>query len=202
MQYAIAVRCNRWDDLLAMNEPHAQTNALKAVWLYSRGLALATRGKLEEAEVLHKKLGEIEAATPSDEIFMPPVENHSKQIYHIARDVLGARIAAAKGDRTAAVTLLRDAVVAQDTLLYNEPADWYYPVRESLGGMLLQAGDANGAEQVFREDLQRNPRNPRSLFGLSEALTLQHRDYDASWVRRQFETAWKGADVKLKVEDL
>ena len=76
------------------------------------------------------------------------------------------------------------------------------PVRESLGGMLLQTGDAKGAEQVFRDDLERNPRNPRSLFGLAEALTQQNRDYDASWVKQQFETAWQGADVTLKVEDL
>jgi tetratricopeptide repeat protein len=98
--------------------------------------------------------------------------------------------------------LLRDAVSTQDALLYDEPADWYYPVRESLGGMLLQSGDAKAAEQVFRDDLERNPRNPRSLLGLVEALTRQGRDYDATWIRRQFETAWQGADVVLKVEDL
>ena len=56
--------------------------------------------------------------------------------------------------------------------------------------------------QDERDDLERNPRNPRSLFGLAEALTRQKRDYDASWVRQQFETAWQGADVTLKVEDL
>jgi Flp pilus assembly protein TadD len=133
---------------------------------------------------------------------MPPVENHSSHVYHIAGQILAARIAEAKGDRPAAVNLLRDAVAAQDQLLYNEPADWYYPVRESLGGMLLQTGDAKAAEQVFREDLERNPRNPRSLFGLAESLKRQGRDYDASWVRQQFETAWQGADVELTVEDL
>jgi cytochrome c-type biogenesis protein CcmH/NrfG len=101
-----------------------------------------------------------------------------------------------------AIGLLRDAVANQDQLLYNEPADWYFPVRESLGGMLLRSGDAKAAEQVFRDDLKQNPRNPRSLFGLSEALTRQHRDYDASWVKQQFENAWQGADVTLKVEDL
>ena len=202
MQYVVAVRCGRWDDLLAMGAPQAQTNALKALWLYSNGLALAARGKIAEAESIHEKLAAIESATSRDDVFMPPVQNHTAQILHIAGDILGARIASAKGDRTTAIHLLRDAVTNQDQLLYDEPADWYYPVRESLGGMLLQAGDAKGAEQVFRDDLQRNPRNPRSLFGLAEALTRQKRDYDASWVRQQFETAWQGADVTLKVEDL
>jgi tetratricopeptide (TPR) repeat protein len=130
------------------------------------------------------------------------VQNHAAQIYHIAGDILAARIASAKGDRSAAIKLLHDAVDNQDQLLYNEPADWYYPVRETLGGMLLQSGDAKAAEQVFREDLERNPRNPRSLFGLAEALTRQKRAYEASWVKQQFDTAWQGADVTLKVEDL
>jgi tetratricopeptide (TPR) repeat protein len=202
MQFAMAVRCGRWDDLLAMSEPQAQTPALKAYWLFGRGVALAARGKADEAESLQKQLAAIEKATPRDDIFMPPVENRSWQIYHIASDILAARIAAVKGDKAAAISLLRDAVGIQDQLLYDEPADWYYPVRENLGGMLLQTGDTKGAEQVFRDDLERNPRNPRSLFGLAEALSLQKRDYEASWVKQQFATAWQGADVTLKVEDL
>jgi tetratricopeptide (TPR) repeat protein len=202
MQYAMAVRCGRWDDMLACSDPQAHTRALKAFWFYGRGLALVARGKLDEAESVHKQLEAIEAATPKDELFMPPVKNHAAQIFHIAGDVLGARIDAAKGDKSAAIALLRDAVANQDQLLYDEPADWYYPVRESLGGMLLQSGDAKAAEQVFREDLERNPRNPRSLYGLAESLTRQNRAYEASWVKQQFDTAWQRADVTLKVEDL
>lgn len=198
----VAVRCRRWDDLLAMQEPAAQTQALKAFWLFSRGTALVAKGKTGEAEALEKQLAAIEAATPRDEIFMPPVENHSWQLFHLADDVLSARIANARGDRRRALELLRDAVAAQDKLLYDEPADWYYPVRETLGGMLLQSGDAKGAETVFRADLEQNPRNPRSLFGLAEALRRQNRDYEADWVKQELDAAWKGADVDLKVEDL
>jgi tetratricopeptide (TPR) repeat protein len=200
--WAVAVRCGKWDELLAVPEPASQSSVLKAFWLYGRGSALAARGKTAEAETLQRQLAAIEAATPGDDLFMPPVENHSRQIFHIASDVLAARIAAAKGDKPAAIALLRDAVANQDKLLYDEPADWYYPVRESLGGMLLQSGDAKGAEQVFRNDLAQNPRNPRSLFGLAEALTRQNRAYDASWVQQEFEAAWQGADVEVKVADL
>jgi len=202
MQYAMAVRCNRWDDLLAMSEPRAQTPGLKGLWLYARGMALTVRGQTTEAESFEKQLATLEASAPTDDAFMGPVENHTSQILHIANEVLAAKIEAAKGNTTASIAKLRDAVADQDRLLYDEPADWYYPVRESLGGMLLQAGDAKGAEQVFRDDLERNPRNPRSLFGLAEALSRQHRDYDATWVKQQFDAAWQGADVKLKVEDL
>ncbi|SPE17390.1 Tetratricopeptide repeat protein [Candidatus Sulfotelmatomonas gaucii] len=202
MPFAIAVRCRQWDDVMAASEPAAQTPTLKAFWLYSRGIALAVQSKTAEAAALEQQLAAIEKATSHDDLYMPPVENHTWQIYHIADDVLAARIATAKGDKPGAIELLRDAVATQDKLLYDEPSDWYYPVRESLGGMLLQAGDVKGAEQVFRDDLEKNPRNPRSLFGLADALTRQHRDYEASWVKQQLQTAWQGADVELKVEDL
>jgi tetratricopeptide (TPR) repeat protein len=199
---ALAVRCGKWDDLLGVDEPPAQTPVLRAFWLYSRGMALTMRGKISEAEAAEKQLAAIEKATPRDQFFMPPVENRSWQVFQIADDVLAARIAAAKGDRPAAIRCLRDAVATQDQLLYDEPSDWYYPVRESLGGMLLQAGDVKEAEQVFRDDLALNPRNPRSLFGLAEALTRQHREYEASWIKQQLQSAWRGADVELRVEDL
>lgn len=198
----VSVRCQRWDALLAMPEPTFQTQSLKVLWLYSRGSALVASGKTAEAEALQKQIAAIESATPAEDIFMPPVENHSRQIFHIANAVLSARIAAAKGDKAHAIEILRDAVANQDQLLYDEPTDWYYPVRETLGGMLLQTGDARGAEEVFRKDLEVTPRNPRSLFGLHEALTRQNRAYEAQWVQQQFESAWQGADMQLKIEDL
>ena len=64
------------------------------------------------------------------------------------------------------------------------------------------AGRVTEAEQVFRDDLARNPRNPRSLFGLMNSLKAQARDADAAWVEREFNESWKGADFKLKLSDL
>jgi hypothetical protein len=89
----------------------------------------------------------------------------------------------------------------QDGLKYDEPQDWFYPVRESLGAVLLKIGDYAGAEEVFRADLERNLRNPRSLFGLEEALKAQDRAYDAGFVRKQFDASWKGA-ARPTVDDL
>ena len=56
--------------------------------------------------------------------------------------------------------------------------------------------------EVFRDDLERNPRNPRSLFGLEQALKSQGRTYDATFVRKQFDASWKGPAAGLKVDDL
>ena len=116
--------------------------------------------------------------------------------------VLDARLAWAKGERDASIQLWQRAVAIEDKLPYDEPPTFYYPIRESLGAALLMAGKPADAERVFREDLARNARNPRSLFGLQAALTKQGKDADAAWVQRQFETAWKNADSTLTVEGL
>src|SRR3989475_148131 len=141
-------------------------------------------------------------ATPAAAMFAMPFNNKAKAILTIATDVLGAKIALAKKDNASAITLLRHAVDTQDKLNYGEPPDWFSPVRESLGAALLMNGDAAGAEKVFRADLDRNPRNPRSLFGLQQALKSQGRNYDAGFVQKEFDAAWKGGSVPLKVENL
>jgi hypothetical protein len=106
------------------------------------------------------------------------------------------------GDHAASIESWRKAVSLQDALFYDEPPPWYYPVRESLAAALLRDGRAGEAEQVFREDLEKNPSSGRSLFGLLESLKAQKKAANAAWVEREFAVAWKDADIKLKIEDL
>jgi len=117
-------------------------------------------------------------------------------------EVLDARMALARGKPWSAVGFLVHAVRLQDNLLYIEPPDWYYPVRESLGAAYLRAGDAKDAEKTFRDDLVRDPRNGRSLFGLAESLKAQGDATDEAWVRRSFDKAWKNADTTLSTDTL
>jgi hypothetical protein len=165
-------------------------------------MALAGTGKVSEADAEHKVIAEAQAATPPDEIFNAPINNKTKDILEIAKDVLGGKIALARKDSTRGIAMLREAVALQDTLKYGEPPDWFFPVRESLGAALLINGDPTEAEKVFRTDLDRNPRNPRSLFGLHQALMEQKRDYDAGFIEKQFEESWKGGSQELKLDDL
>ena len=198
---AVAVRFHRWDDILAMKAPDPQMKTAVGFWHFARGMALAGKGKVADAEAEYKIVADAEKATPPDVVFTMPINNKTKDILKIAENVLGAQVALARKDNAAAASMLRDAVAVQDGLKYDEPPDWFFPVRESLGGVLLLSGDAKGAEQVFREDLAKNPRNPRSLFGLHRALKAQDRNSDAWFVEKEFRNAWKGGD-ELKVEDL
>ena len=199
---AVEIRFHHWNEILRMPAPDASMKTATVFWHFGRGLALAGTGKITEAEAEYKVVADAEAATPPDVIFQMPINNKAKDIMKIAEDVLGARIALAKKDTAAAIVMLRQAVAIQDTLKYGEPPDWFFPVRESLGAALLMNGDAAGAEKVFRADLDRNPRNPRSLWGLHQALLLQKRDYDAGFVQKQFEASWKGGPQVLKLDDL
>jgi tetratricopeptide (TPR) repeat protein len=199
---AVAVRFHQWDEILKTPPPDPAMRTTTVFWHFARGMALASNGKVQEAEAEHDFLSEAVKNTPEDAIFQMPVNNKSKDILTIARDVLGAKVSMAKQDNAAAISQLREAVAVQDSLKYGEPPDWFFPVRESLGGALLLSGDNATAEKVFREDLDRNPRNPRSLFGLQEALKAQNRDYDAGFVRRQFQASWKGGSTQLSAKDL
>jgi hypothetical protein len=127
-----------------------------------------------------------------------PGNNTTDMVLGVASAVLEARLA---NDLETAITEWKRAVELEDALAYGEPPDWYYPVRESLGAALLRAGRAAEAEQVFREDLRRNRRNGRSLFGLVESLKAQKKDTEAELVKQQLARAWKRA-APLRIEDL
>ncbi|MEN3364746.1 MAG: hypothetical protein V7606_2020, partial [Burkholderiales bacterium] len=179
---AVDVRFHKWDAILASKAPADYMKTATVFWHFSRGMAFAGKGNTSEAEAEYKTVSDAEKSTSEDVIFAMPINNKAKDIMKIAENVLGAQIALAKKDNAAAVSQLREAVAIQDTLKYGEPPDWFFPVRESLGGVLMMSGDSKGAEQVFREDLIVNPRNPRSLFGLHESLKAQDRAYDAGFV--------------------
>jgi tetratricopeptide (TPR) repeat protein len=198
---AVEVRFHKWNEILKSPQPDPALHTATVFWHFARGLALAGTGKLDEAEAEHKIVAEAEEKTPPEAIFQMPINNKTKDILKIAENVLGARISLAKNDMDAAVNHLRAAVAVQDSLKYDEPQDWFYPVRESLGAVLLKIGDDAGAEEVFRADLERNPRNPRSLFGLEQTLKAQQRIYDAGFVRKQFDANWKGT-ARPTVDDL
>jgi len=124
---AVEVRFHRWSDILAAKPPDPAMKVSTVFYHFARGMALAATGKVADAEAEHKLVSEAEQATPEDVVFAMPVNNKAKDILKIAKNVLGAKIALAKKDNEAAMTMLRQAVVIQDSLKYNEPPDWFSP---------------------------------------------------------------------------
>jgi tetratricopeptide (TPR) repeat protein len=198
--YLISVRFGRWDDVLKTPEPRSSAPISNAFWHWARGMALAGTGKTVEAEAALKTFMSKSAAVAPETGYG---QNTTGAVFRVGQHFLNARLAEARGDRKAAVNLLRQAVAAEDALAYDEPPGWYHPLsRESLGGALMRDKQYAEAEAVFREDLRRNRRNGRSLYGLSESLKAQGKAREAELVGREFERAWKSADTRLTVADL
>jgi tetratricopeptide (TPR) repeat protein len=190
------VRFGRWDEMLAQPAPPREWPYTRGVWHYGRGLAYNARGQAAEAR---RELGELEAilgAAPAERTVA--FFFRLRSVLQLAANVLAGEIAARAGDVATAERLLRAAVAEQDTQWFTEPPPWYFPVRQALGAVLLQAGRAAAAEQVYREDLQRNPRNGWSLFGLAQSLRAQGKSTEAAMVDADFLTSWAQADVTLK----
>jgi tetratricopeptide (TPR) repeat protein len=193
-QYAALLRFGLWDEMIALSPPEAGAPGLTAGYLYARGVALASRGRSEEAQRALLALQQLAAAAPAD---TAAGFNTLPAVIAVAEPILAARIAASARRDTEAVVLLEQAVGAEDRLAYNEPSDWFFPARQLLGAQLLIAGRPQEAEAVYREDLARNPANGWSLYGLAAALRAEGRSREAGRIRAQFETAWQHADVRL-----
>lgn len=189
----VLVRFNRWTDVL--RAPEAAGPFSTTFRHFARGTAFARAGDVAAAELEQKQLDSARASLGEANMIF---QNSPRDIAAVAADLLAGRVAEARGDRDAAIDSYRRAVAAQDALAYDEPADWFYPVRETLGGALLRAGRYADAEKVFRDDLKMNPNNPRSLFGLAESLKAQKKP--SSKIAASFKRGWKGG--ALKIEDL
>ncbi len=196
MPIYVMLRFQRWDDILDTPAPDSKLAFTNAIWRYARTLAFAAKHRTNEARAEQQAFAVARRAVSEKQQLS---FNPAQKVLNVADFVLAARLAS---DDLAAIPFWRKAVEAQDGLRFDEPPAWYYPVRESLGGALLRTGQAAEAETVFREDLRRNMRNPRSLFGLMESLKAQQKMTDAEWVRQEFDRAWKYAEVQLRIENL
>jgi len=188
-------RFGRWDEVLAYPAPPRDWPYTSGVWRYARGLAFNAKGQVADAT---RELREVENILKS----VPPERTvafffRAKNMLQLAANLLAGEIAAKTGDVATAERLLRAAVAEQDTHWFTEPPPWYFPVRQTLGAVLLQAGRASDAEQVYREDLRRNPDNGWSLFGLAQSLKAQGKTADAGQIDESFRKAWAQADVRL-----
>jgi tetratricopeptide (TPR) repeat protein len=194
--YFVLLRFYRWDEILKIPKPAGNMFMTSALWHYARTLAFAAKGRRDEAMAEQAAFTEARKRIPSDWMWM---FNTPEKILNLAAIIMKARLAR---DEQTAIKHWKEAVVQQDNLNYDEPPAWYYPVRESLGGSLLRTDQVLEAEAVFRENLKRNPRNGRTLFGLLESLKLQKKESDVEWVKKEIESVWNISAPLLRIEDL
>jgi tetratricopeptide (TPR) repeat protein len=192
----VYIRFGRWDDILAHPAPPAEFLYPTGIWHYARGRAFAGKKQYADAERELAALKPIAQRSDLEKVTIWEI-NSASTLLRIAENVLAGEIAAGEGDFDLAIERLREAVRIEDSLRYQEPSDWMYPVRHSLGAVLLEAGRAKEAEAVYLQDLEINPDNGWALFGLAKSLEAQRRSAAAAEARQRFELAWTHADVEL-----
>lgn len=189
-------RFGRWDEILAEPEPAPDLLYSRAIRHYARGLALLRTGSADAAPAELAAIDSILEDPTLGEWKIAGFNSYEK-VLTLARNVLAGEIAAASGRIDEAVASLQRALEYEDALIYQEPPDWYVPVREILGAVLLEASRPAEAEKAYREDLARLPDNGWSLLGLAQALEAQGRNAEAEAVRDRFDEIWAAADFQL-----
>jgi tetratricopeptide (TPR) repeat protein len=195
----VALRFHKWEEILKDPEPDPRLLVSAALRHAGRAIACAGKRDWECAQAEKTAFNEARGRVPAETLFGA---NQAQDVLNVAGFVTDGRMLEAHGRREDAIGSWQSAVQAQDALAHEVPSAWYDPLRESLGGVLLRSGRATEAEKIFREDLDRHPRNGRSLFGLYKSLEAQKKIDAAALVKAQFDAAWKDADVTLKVDDL
>lgn len=179
----------KWDKILAAPLPPEDIRFSSAMAHYARGVAHAAKAEWAEAQEALDRVTAGDAATPEGA--------EGKTALSIAVHALSGEIATRRGDLDMGITHFKEAAKIEDAGLYFEPPKWYYPIRHSLGAVLLKAGQYAEAEKVYREDLRRFPENGWSLFGLAQALRAQGKESDAVAEEARFRRAWVDTDVTL-----
>jgi|APFre7841882724_1041349.scaffolds.fasta_scaffold00192_7 tetratricopeptide (TPR) repeat protein len=189
------VRFGRWDEIAAEANPAPDLPYVTAVWHYAQAMAALRQARTEDAAKHYDALSAL-AADPILETLTVWDRYPLAHAVHIAERTVSAELALARGDHRTAIAALREAVLIEDEIPYDEPPGWHAPVRQTLGVVLLAANQPTEAEAVYREELRRNPSNGWSLRGLAESLRAQKRDDEAAEAERQLAAAWANADVQ------
>jgi tetratricopeptide (TPR) repeat protein len=185
---------------LSIPDPGDQFPYVRAMWHYARGVAHAARGDAQAAREEAVAITGIGERTDFTQITSAGVP--APDIVRLASRIVDGRAAQAEGYYDAATAAFRDAAAVQDGLPYTEPPYWYYPVRQSLGAVLLQAGKPAEAEGMFREALRQYPNSAWALYGLKEAQAAQGNTAAAAATQRQLNAVWQGEQRQVSLSML
>ena len=127
-------------------------------------------------------------------------------ILAVAEGMARGEAAVKRGAVAEGLAHLREAVANEDALSYEEPWAWMMPTRHALGALLLDAGLAEEAEDVFRTDLGlkpgliracHHPDNIWALQGLDDCLKLRGADTERAYIAPRLAVARAWAEIEV-----
>lgn len=206
MKQHVLIRFGRWDDILAQNLPDdAQLYCVTtAMMRYARAVALANTRRLAEAEAERDLFFSARDNVPETRMLF---NNTCADILKVAEQMLLGELEYHKGNVTGAFEHLRKSVEIDDNLPYDEPWGWMQPTRHALGALLIEQGEYEAAEAVYRADLGldstlsracQHPGNVWSLHGLHECLVQRGEAIEVQQVKLQLDKAAARAEVPIR----
>ena len=188
------------DAILALPDPGDAIPYVKAMWLYARGVAQVAQRDFAGATA---SAGAIETLERTSDFKLLKESNiPAQEVLRIARTLVAARMAQAKGDKSTAIKQFEQAAALQDALPYTEPPYWYYPIRQSLAAALLQAGRYAEAKEQFERALRRAPANGWSYYGLTELHKARGDTAAARKAEADLAKTWIGDRKLLQISNL
>ena len=188
------------ETILALPDPGDAIPYVKAMWLYMRGIALAARHNFAGAAATADAIETLERT--ADFKLLKDSNIPAQEVFRIARTLILARVAQAKGDFRTAVVQFARAAELQDALPYTEPPYWYYPIRQSLAAALLQAGRYAEAQRQFQRALSRAPSNGWSYYGLAQLYKSRGNTAAARKAEADLARTWIGDRRLLQISNL
>ncbi|MEM8650492.1 MAG: hypothetical protein AAGF54_08190 [Pseudomonadota bacterium] len=202
----VHIRFGEWQQIL--DTPFPQDQELycytTAVMHYASTVAFANLGKLAEAEQSIEAFNKARAAVPETRFV---VNNTANDVLAVAEQMMLGELEYHKGNHGKAFEHLRNSVELDDNLEYDEPWGWMQPARHALGALLLEQGEYEEAEAVYRADLGldstlsracQHPGNVWSLHGLHECLVHRGESTEAAHIKLQLDKAVARAEVPIK----
>jgi tetratricopeptide (TPR) repeat protein len=194
--YYIAVKFKKWDDILNMKLETFNLKYPKAIRHYAEGMAHLGNGDLAKAKT---ELAQLELLAQDESLREVTVWdiNSVYELVVIASKVLNAEILANEKQYAKSIAILKEAVIIEDALNYNEPPDWFFSIRHHLGSVEIQAGQYKEAITTYKEDLKHLPNNGWAQHGLLLAYEKLNDVENVKKMKALFEKSWANADVQL-----
>ena len=188
------VRFGHWEEVLKQPQPKGDAPFVTAMWHYARGLA-RLRPRALQSPGGAGPAAKARQQQASRALWEPDFPGLS--VSRLAITILQAEVEGSQGHPEKRRGPLEKAVQPPGRLAVHGAALLVFSGTPAPVAALLEAGHPERAEQVYRADCKRDPRNGWSLFGLLQCLRAQGRAEEAREVERQFQEAWRHADVTL-----
>src|SRR5213080_1376554 len=137
---------------------------MEALIEYGHALGRAHTGDLDGARKAIARMRELRDATKD------PKFDYFKNHLDLQMQASSAWVAASEGKKNEAIETLRRAADAEDTLGKHPVSPGaFVPIREQLGSLLLESGQAKEAQREFEAALKIYPGRFRGLYGAARA---------------------------------